>query len=272
LSSSRRALLFHTIGSGDDSRDWNRAAEVLGNHILSQCPRWLIMVQGTGDQDPAANPGRMKMQAPEWHFWGENLQGAKDMPVVLNDATKLVYSPHVYGPSKDALSYFRPADFTRSMPGIWEKHFGFVTEPPLGTPIVIGELGGFYRAPKDIEWQDWALGYAAQRHMGVFYFGLNPNSDDTGGLLDADWTTLIPEKVASLRQLPSTSLCALRGVARYWPPVARCTPPTAAVAALPSLDVLALPPPAQLQSAERLPKGGSLPPPPPEPPPRRRRQ
>ena len=29
----------------------------------------------------------------------------------------------------------------------------------------------------------------ARRGFGLFYFGLNPNSDDTGGLLEEDWTT-----------------------------------------------------------------------------------
>ena len=32
-------------------------------------------------------------------FWGENLKGATKHPVQLSDPTKLVYSPHVYGPA-----------------------------------------------------------------------------------------------------------------------------------------------------------------------------
>eukprot|EP00965_Chrysotila_dentata_P085523 2821113-Pleurochrysis_carterae.AAC.15 len=35
-------------------------------------------------------------------------------------------------------------------------------------------------AGKDQEWQDWALGFMKERGMGLFYFCLNPDSDDTG--------------------------------------------------------------------------------------------
>ena len=32
-------------------------------------------------------------------WWGENLVGARTQPVVLSVPGRLVYSPHVYGPS-----------------------------------------------------------------------------------------------------------------------------------------------------------------------------
>ena len=32
----------------DPATDWNKAAERIGNHVLTQCPRWLIMVEGVG--------------------------------------------------------------------------------------------------------------------------------------------------------------------------------------------------------------------------------
>ena len=35
-----------TWGSGNRLTDWNAAAERLGNHVLSLCPRWLIFVEG----------------------------------------------------------------------------------------------------------------------------------------------------------------------------------------------------------------------------------
>ena len=64
----------------------------------------------------------------------------------LSDPSKLVYSPHTYGPALyPNMKYFQHEegeDFTRKMPAIWEGHFGFLTELH-GTPIVIGELGGF---------------------------------------------------------------------------------------------------------------------------------
>lgn len=35
-------------GKGDSDTDWGMAAERLGNHVLSQCPRWMIFVEGVG--------------------------------------------------------------------------------------------------------------------------------------------------------------------------------------------------------------------------------
>ena len=32
-------------------------------------------------------------------FWGENFMGVRHAPVKLRDPTKLVYSPHTYGPA-----------------------------------------------------------------------------------------------------------------------------------------------------------------------------
>ena len=45
-----------------------------------------------------------------------------------------------------------------------------------------------------------------QRGFGSFYFGLNPDSVDTGGLLKNDWATPNDGKVALLKRLPATSV------------------------------------------------------------------
>ena len=83
----------------------------------------------------------------EYLFWGENLMGAREHPVKLpGHQTKLAYSPHVYGPDKDPMAYFKPGNFVERMPSIWQRHFGFVAEQ--GTPVVIGELGSWYKDTK----------------------------------------------------------------------------------------------------------------------------
>ena len=242
------------------------------------------------------------------------------------------------------MPYFRCRySFTNNMPAIWEGHFGFLTELH-GTPIIIGELGGFCgirhhcatggvrgeaedarldpkdncrrrvegeaadeedgedeepavnnvstapqqlgRAlaarhldsdldsedslapppfpppasppywcvePKDKTWQHWAAEYSAQRGFGVFYFGLNPNSDDTGGLLHDDWTTPVSEKMEVVNKLPSTSICNIQGI----PHPERCPKPPPPPPLPPSL------PP----SAPPSPPPSEPPPPPPPPPP-----
>ena len=82
-------------------------------------------------------------------------------------------------------------------------------------------MGGFYTG-KDKEWQDWAIDFMAARGIGVFYFALQPTSDDTGGLLKADWTTPESEKLALLAKLPTTDVAELVGI----------TPPAGAAAAI----------------------------------------
>ena len=186
-------------GKGRDT-DWDKAAARIGNHVLSRCPRWLIMVEGVG-----YNPGAPGADNPAQGFWwGENLVGIKVAPVALSNQRRLVYSPHSYGPSVYMHNYFKAPDFPNNMESVWESHFGFAQQY-TGQAIVIGETGGFYTG-KDREWQDWAIRHAARRGFGVFYFELNPDSEDTGGLLANDWTAPLAGKLALLTALPSTSV------------------------------------------------------------------
>ena len=65
------------------------------------------------------------------------------------------------------------------------------------------QFGGFYTG-SDKVWQDAFAKYIVDRGFGAFYFGLNPTSEDTGGLLLDDWTTPHAGKLGALAQLPST--------------------------------------------------------------------
>ena len=182
---------------GGLTKDWGHAAERLGNHVLTQCPRWMIMVEGVG-----YDPGALNMDnggAGIW--WGENLAGVKAQPVVLSKPERLIYSPHSYGPSVYSQKYFADKTFPNNMLAIWESRFGFV-QRETGTPIVVGELGGFYTG-KDKVWQDWAFNFMRSRAIGFLYFALNPGSEDTGGLLQADFTTPEAEKLELLASMPS---------------------------------------------------------------------
>ena len=183
--------------------DWDKAAERIGNHVLSKCPRWLIMVEGVG-----YNPGAPHADDASMGFWwGENLVGVKVAPVTLSDQKRLVYSPHSYGPSVYMHEYFEEENFPHNMDAIWNSHFGFAKQA-TGQAIVIGEMGGFYKG-KDQVWQDWAIDKCRREGYGVFYFELNPDSIDTGGILKDDWTTPIDAKLRLLHNLPSTSIAGL---------------------------------------------------------------
>lgn len=126
-------------GSADAAVDWRRGAEQLGAHIHGLCPRWLVLVEGVG-QTPGAMGARRGDN--DYMFWGENLIGAGRYPVNLPDQSKLVYSPHLYGPdfSHGTMPYFHTAwpDFDDGLPWIWEKHFGYLTGARTDAMLAVG--------------------------------------------------------------------------------------------------------------------------------------
>ncbi|WP_426210887.1 cellulase family glycosylhydrolase [Massilia sp. TWP1-3-3] len=203
-------------GTGDATRDWNLAAERAAARILAANPNLLVFVEGV-----AANP---VCSANTPVFWGENLEPLKCK--ALNIArNKLVLSPHVYGPDVYNQSYFGASNFPANMPAIWDQHFG---QFAATYPVVLGEFGGKYGHggnPNDKVWQDALVTYMKQRGMGSsFYWTWNPNSGDTGGILQDDWKTVWPDKVALLKRLWD-------GAATPPPPPPPPPPPASAVSA-----------------------------------------
>ena len=133
--------------------------------------------------------------------------------------------------------------------------------------MVIGEMGGFYTGDDKV-WQDWAIDFIRERGMGIFYFALNPGSEDTGGLLKADYTTPERDKLALLSRLPSTDVLSVRSRARPLsdspPPSPSPSPPPIRQPPPPS------PPPVVVRDAQRStspPPPMRRPSPPPPPPP-----
>lgn len=181
-----------TWNTGNAATDWNSAVTRIGNAILGSPggSRFLIFAEGTASSPPCAQNC----------FYGENLQGAAAAPVKLSQPDKLVYSPHVYGPSVYTQPYFSDPDFPKNMPAIWQTHFGSV---PLqtGNAIVVGEWGGLLGGASEIwlnAFADWMI---ANQFTNQFIWSLNPDSADTGGLLEADWTTPVVPKLQLLKKL-----------------------------------------------------------------------
>ena len=191
-----------TWGQGLATTRWDLAAKRLGDHVLSKCPRWLILVEGIAVGAPE-DGGQSR-----GYWWGENLVGVRSHPIDLVDNSKLIYAPHTYGPSTFMQSYFRERDFPSNLPQVWGQHFLNAKESS-GTPFVIGEFGGKGASREDISWQRKAIQYFPTQHVGLFYFCLNPTSEDTGGILDSDWHTPIMLKLDLLSLLPSTDVAKL---------------------------------------------------------------
>ncbi len=184
-----------------DRRDFRLFAERVGKAILKVAPQWLIFVEGT---QYTHMPGidREMEEKGWWTFWGENLMGVRDYPVRLPRG-KVVYSPHVYGPSVYMMDYFKSPDFPNNMPAIWEAHFGYLTN--LNYTLVIGEWGGKYEG-LDRVWQDAFVSWLIKKRIyNFFYWCLNPESSDTGGIFLDDWKTVNWEKMRVIYRLIKAS-------------------------------------------------------------------
>jgi endoglucanase len=168
--------------------DWKALAEEGGERVLRANPHLLVFVEGVGSEGYSGDAV----------FWGENLTEAGTQPVRL-PASRLVYSPHVYGPSVFAQPYFSESGYPGNMPAIWRRHWGHLFDG--AAPVILGEFGGKY-VDADKVWQDALATYLVERGAsGFFYWCLNPNSGDTAGLLQDDWKTVNPGKLAMLKTL-----------------------------------------------------------------------
>jgi endoglucanase len=175
-----------TWGSGDPATDWRLAAEKAGNAILAVNPDWLIIVQGV---DHIGN---------DWYWWGGNLSAARQYPVRLEVPGRLVYSTHVYGPGVYPQPWFSAPDFPANLPAIWKSHWSYLQKEDIA-PVIVGEFGGrSVGDDKEGIWQRTLVSYLAKNKIGYFYWTLNPDSGDTGGVLLNDWKSVDPGKEALL--------------------------------------------------------------------------
>jgi endoglucanase len=172
-----------TWGDGSMATDWRLAAERGGNAILAVNPDWLILVEG------------IEQFQGDSYWWGGNLEGAAQFPVRLSQPDKLVYSAHDYGPSVWMQSWFQAPDFPRNLPSFWQKHWSYL-QLQNTTPVLMGEFGG-QSMGADLEgiWQRALVAYLKANQISYTYWSWNPDSGDTGGLLEPDWKTLDPAKM-----------------------------------------------------------------------------
>lgn len=174
-------------GCGDEKTDWRLAAERAGNAILSVNPDWLIIVEGI---DCVPDTGD-----PQCGWWGGNLSGAAEYPVRLDEPDKLVYSAHEYATSVSMQSWFDDPTFPDNMPALWDHFFGYLKKQNIA-PVLVGEFGSTLQDPRDKEWLAALMKYMGSGPTGFdfTYWCWNPNSGDTGGILNGDWTTVDTSK------------------------------------------------------------------------------
>ena len=88
--------------------------------------------------------------------------------------------------------------FPNNMPAIWQNQLGrFMGK----NAVVLGEFGGRF-TDKDRQWQvkfvDWLK---CKGVRNFFYWSWNPNSGDTGGILQDDWQSVSQDKYNNLKRL-----------------------------------------------------------------------
>lgn len=178
-----------TWGTGNSATDWNTAAEKAGRAALAANPNILMFVQGV-ENNPTCSDNSLG------HWWGGNLEPQRCTPLKL-PADKTVFTPHVYGPDVFNQGYFNTSDFPSNMPAMWEKNFGYLKDQ--GKAITIGEYGGKYGHggdSKDPVWQKAFVNYLTSKGIcDNFYWSWNPNSGDTGGVLQDDWNSVWQDKL-----------------------------------------------------------------------------
>lgn len=192
-----------TWGDGNLATDWRLAAERAAVAIHAVEPEWLIIVEGIATYND--NP----------YWWGGNLQGVAEHPVRIDQPNKLVYSPHAYPPSIFDQPWFSHPEYPDNLAAVWDEMWGYIYFEEIA-PILLGEWGSRFENPDDLLWLDKMSLYLdgnrtaqgsttslPEGHQGMSWswWSWNPNSGDTGGILDDSWQTPIPEKLAYLQPL-----------------------------------------------------------------------
>ena len=153
---------------------------------------WLIIVEGTDCYGPG---GATEGTGVDCYWWGGQLMGAQDYPVTLNVANRLVYSAHDYPHEVFNQTWFSDPTYPNNMPGIWDTHWGYLHKNNIA-PVLLGEFGTKLADTSDQQWLSTLVNYlgAGAGGMGWTYWSWNPNSGDTGGILQDDWLTVNQNK------------------------------------------------------------------------------
>jgi hypothetical protein len=186
-----------------DENNWAYAATNCALAIMEVNPNALIFVEGVeqypktgktwGQPDSLTDPPYY----PAW--WGGQFRGVRDYPIDLGEyQSQLVYSPHDYGPGVYAQTWF-DKDFTTQtlLDDYWYDTWAFINAEDIA-PLLIGEWGGFMDDGDNEKWLTLLRDYMIDNHINHTFWCINPNSGDTGGLLDSTFSNWDEDKYALL--------------------------------------------------------------------------
>ena len=177
-------------GCGDTGHDWRLAAERGGNAVLAANPDLLVIVEGVSCPSGADPNVWDNIPDEPCGWWGGN----------LSKANKLVYSAHEYGLSVFHQTWFDDPSFPNNLPAIWDSMWGYLQHQNVA-PVLVGEFGSTLADPKDSVWLTKLMQYMGTGVTGqsFTYWSWNPDSGDTGGIVQDDWVTVNQNKQTILQ-------------------------------------------------------------------------
>ena len=174
---------FWSADGVDEPYNWRTAAKRAAEAILSVNPNLLICVQGMDGY-----PGQSS-------WWGANWMGLKDHPLDISKPGRVVYVVHDYGPNVYEQPWHDDPAFPTNLPAFWDAQWGFVHDQGIG-PVWIGEWGSRLDNLKEQEWATTLRDYIRSKGLNWTWWEWFPVSHDTGGILEDDWNTAWPQKLA----------------------------------------------------------------------------
>ena len=182
-----------TWGDNNQGTDWRLAAQRAGNAIQAIHPDLLIIVEGIEKQNNI------------YDWWGGNLMAAGANPVQLTVPNHVVYSPHDYPASLYNQPWFSDKNYPNNLASVWDSYWGYLVKQNQA-PIWIGEFGTKLQSDSDTKWLSSLVSYIKTNQLSFSFWSWNPDSGDTGGILQDDWTTVNQNKVDAIKPALAGSL------------------------------------------------------------------
>ncbi|MEM6631135.1 MAG: glycoside hydrolase family 9 protein [Bacteroidota bacterium] len=178
-----------TWGYGDPAYDWAKAAERCAEAIWEVNPNIVICVEGIQMDKSGKNA-----------WWGGNLADVRDYPLQVSKPDKLIYSHHEYGPEVHNQPWFQVPEFPTNLDTLWDHRWSFIHTQNIGH-LLMGEFGIKEENSFGGISKTW-ISELMEKFGGEFswtFWCMNPNSGDTGGILQDDWTSINDWKMDILR-------------------------------------------------------------------------
>lgn len=177
----------------------------------------LYLVQGMHHGKIGKQEFPYDIKKPFGFWFGGNLDGVRHYPVRVPDALakQVAYTIHVYGPSVYNQYYFETLNAYKNpaaLDVVYESQNGFV-EPITKRAVIIGEWGGHnvvlqnQQDPRNNGKDDAVILEAMARWFpenciaDAFWWAINPESLDTGGLYEPGYTRPIAHKLERARSM-----------------------------------------------------------------------